>query len=201
MFFFLLFRHYALLKNIYIISFTSPHSPTNGKFLTFEPITLVPIQGCIKLPTTWYSPPPPFLNLYFLPKMFNTLSILFHFIFFSTAMILQRRWYCFPFPLFQVIFFTKVLIFPFPLHTWYFYPTDLIKERLREQGTLYTPVPIQTKLILPELLDKKEVEWLNNYHQTCRDRYVGEALITDRWFFCNIKRSSGNKIDIWCFYN
>ena len=31
-------------------------------------------------------------------------------------------------------------------------------------------VPIQTKMIQPELLTKEEVEWLNNYHQLCRDR-------------------------------
>ena len=31
-------------------------------------------------------------------------------------------------------------------------------------------VPIQTKMIQPELLTSEEVEWLNNYHQLCRDR-------------------------------
>ena len=38
-----------------------------------------------------------------------------------------------------------------------------------EQITL---VPIQTKLILPGLLTDQETDWLNNYHQTCRDRYI-----------------------------
>ena len=35
-----------------------------------------------------------------------------------------------------------------------------------------TLVPIQTKLILPGLLTDQETDWLNNYHQTCRDRYI-----------------------------
>jgi len=38
-----------------------------------------------------------------------------------------------------------------------------------------TVAPIQTKLILAELLTEQEVEWLNNYHQLCRDR-VGPIL-------------------------
>ncbi|XP_023332504.1 xaa-Pro aminopeptidase 1 [Eurytemora carolleeae] len=38
-----------------------------------------------------------------------------------------------------------------------------------------TLVPIQTKLILPGLLTDQETDWLNNYHQTCRDR-VGPLL-------------------------
>jgi Xaa-Pro aminopeptidase len=38
-----------------------------------------------------------------------------------------------------------------------------------------TLVPIQTKLILPTLLTDQETDWLNNYHQTCRDR-VGALL-------------------------
>jgi len=38
-----------------------------------------------------------------------------------------------------------------------------------------TVVPIQTKLILAELLTQQELDWLNNYHQTCRDR-VGPLL-------------------------
>ena len=33
-----------------------------------------------------------------------------------------------------------------------------------------TVVPIQTKMILPELMTKQELDWLNNYHQLCRDR-------------------------------
>ena len=34
-----------------------------------------------------------------------------------------------------------------------------------------TVVPIQTKMIAPELLTKQEIDWINNYHQLCRDRY------------------------------
>lgn len=33
-----------------------------------------------------------------------------------------------------------------------------------------TVVPIQSKLIQADLMTKQEVEWLNGYHQTCRDR-------------------------------
>ena len=33
-----------------------------------------------------------------------------------------------------------------------------------------TVAPIQTKMILPELMTSQEIEWLNNYHQLCRDR-------------------------------
>ena len=36
-------------------------------------------------------------------------------------------------------------------------------------------VPIQQKMIVPGLLTREEVEWLNNYHQVCRDR-VGPIL-------------------------
>jgi len=38
-----------------------------------------------------------------------------------------------------------------------------------------TVAPIQTKMILPELMTSQEIEWLNNYHQLCRDR-VGPIL-------------------------
>jgi len=38
-----------------------------------------------------------------------------------------------------------------------------------------TVVPIQTKLILPDLMTRQEIDWLNNYHQLCRDR-VGPIL-------------------------
>ena len=31
-----------------------------------------------------------------------------------------------------------------------------------------TLTPIQSKLILPELLTKEELEWLNEYHEKCR---------------------------------
>ena len=34
-----------------------------------------------------------------------------------------------------------------------------------------TVVPIQTKLILPDLMTRQEIDWLNNYHQLCRDRW------------------------------
>ena len=33
-----------------------------------------------------------------------------------------------------------------------------------------TVAPIQTKMILSELMTAQEIEWLNNYHQLCRDR-------------------------------
>ena len=33
-----------------------------------------------------------------------------------------------------------------------------------------TVAPIQTKMILPELMTSQELEWVNNYHQLCRDR-------------------------------
>ena len=33
-----------------------------------------------------------------------------------------------------------------------------------------TVVPIQSKMIMADLMTKQEVEWLNGYHQTCRDR-------------------------------
>jgi Xaa-Pro aminopeptidase len=36
-----------------------------------------------------------------------------------------------------------------------------------------TVVPIQAKMILAELMTQQELEWLNTYHQTCRDRYAG----------------------------
>eukprot|EP00090_Calanus_glacialis_P043927 TRINITY_DN7796_c0_g1_i1.p1 TRINITY_DN7796_c0_g1~~TRINITY_DN7796_c0_g1_i1.p1 ORF type:complete len:620 (+),score=228.62 TRINITY_DN7796_c0_g1_i1:83-1942(+) len=38
-----------------------------------------------------------------------------------------------------------------------------------------TVVPIQAKMILAELMTQQELEWLNAYHQTCRDR-VGPIL-------------------------
>ena len=33
-----------------------------------------------------------------------------------------------------------------------------------------TVVPIQKKMIVPGLMTREEVEWLNTYHQLCRDR-------------------------------
>ena len=33
-----------------------------------------------------------------------------------------------------------------------------------------TVAPIQTKMIMPELMTRTELDWLNNYHQLCRDR-------------------------------
>jgi len=38
-----------------------------------------------------------------------------------------------------------------------------------------TVVPIQARMILPELMTRQELDWLNSYHQTCRDR-VGPLL-------------------------
>lgn len=50
----------------------------------------------------------------------------------------------------------------------------------RDRGFLtfktITYVPIQTKLIDPSLLTKKEVDWLNSYHMECRNK-VGELLL------------------------
>jgi len=51
-------------------------------------------------------------------------------------------------------------------------------EKSRSQFLTFTPVtvvPIQTKLILAELMTRQEIDWLNAYHQTCRDR-VGPLL-------------------------
>ena len=39
-----------------------------------------------------------------------------------------------------------------------------------------TLVPIQTKMIMPELLSEKEITWLNDYHLKCRD-VVGKAML------------------------
>lgn len=54
------------------------------------------------------------------------------------------------------------------------------EHNFRERGFLtfktVTMVPIQTKLIDPALLTKKEVEWLNAYHTECREK-VGELLL------------------------
>jgi len=33
-----------------------------------------------------------------------------------------------------------------------------------------TVVPIQQKMIVADMLSKKELDWLNDYHQTCRDK-------------------------------
>jgi len=53
------------------------------------------------------------------------------------------------------------------------------KFNFRERGYLtfetITLVPIQTKLLEPSLLTSEEIEWLDNYHQQCRD-VVGKAL-------------------------
>ncbi|KAI1305957.1 Xaa-Pro aminopeptidase 1 [Halotydeus destructor] len=53
------------------------------------------------------------------------------------------------------------------------------KYNFRNQGFLafdtITLVPIQTKLLDPTLLTRDEVEWLDKYHETCRD-IVGAAL-------------------------
>jgi len=51
-------------------------------------------------------------------------------------------------------------------------------EKSRTPFLTFTPVtvvPIQTKLILAELMTRQELDWLNAYHQTCRDR-VGPLL-------------------------
>ncbi|XP_045110270.1 xaa-Pro aminopeptidase 1-like [Portunus trituberculatus] len=54
------------------------------------------------------------------------------------------------------------------------------EHNFRDRGFLtfktVTMVPIQTKLIDPALLTKKEVEWLNAYHAECREK-VGELLL------------------------
>lgn len=43
-----------------------------------------------------------------------------------------------------------------------------------------TVVPVQTKMICPELMTRQELDWLNTYHQTCRDR-VGPLLQELGW--------------------
>ena len=40
-----------------------------------------------------------------------------------------------------------------------------------------TVVPIQTKLILPDLMTRQEIDWLNNYHQLCRDRWGDQSIM------------------------
>jgi Xaa-Pro aminopeptidase len=53
------------------------------------------------------------------------------------------------------------------------------KYNFRDRGYLtfetITLVPIQAKLLEPSLLTSEEVEWLDVYHQTCRD-VVGKAM-------------------------
>lgn len=39
-----------------------------------------------------------------------------------------------------------------------------------------TQVPIQLKMIIPELLNEEEIIWLNNYHTRCREE-VGAVLL------------------------
>jgi len=57
-------------------------------------------------------------------------------------------------------------------------PADT-KHNFQERNFLtfetVTVVPIQTKMIDPELMSRSELDWLNNYHQLCRDR-VGTLL-------------------------
>lgn len=54
------------------------------------------------------------------------------------------------------------------------------RHNYRERGFLtfktVTLVPIQTKLIDPSMLTKKEIDWLNSYHAECREK-VGEYLL------------------------
>jgi Xaa-Pro aminopeptidase len=53
------------------------------------------------------------------------------------------------------------------------------KYNFRDKGYLtfetITLVPIQTKLLEPSLLTAEEIEWLDNYHQQCRE-VIGKAL-------------------------
>ena len=37
-------------------------------------------------------------------------------------------------------------------------------------------VPIQLKMVVPELLNDHEITWLNNYHTRCREE-VGSVLL------------------------
>jgi len=57
-------------------------------------------------------------------------------------------------------------------------PVEL-KHNFRGKGFLQfepiTLVPIQTKMLVPELLTSKEISWLNDYHATCVER-VGDYL-------------------------
>lgn len=53
------------------------------------------------------------------------------------------------------------------------------KHNFRERGFLtfehVTLVPIQTKLMVPELLTRQEIAWINDYHSESRDK-VGPLL-------------------------
>jgi len=52
------------------------------------------------------------------------------------------------------------------------------QEKSRTQFLTFTPVtvvPVQAKMITAELMTRQELDWLNSYHQTCRDR-VGPLL-------------------------
>ena len=58
-------------------------------------------QGCIKFPTTWHSSPSLFLfKSWFSSPKFSSPFPHPQLIFFSTALVLKGRWYCFPFPFF-----------------------------------------------------------------------------------------------------
>lgn len=46
---------------------------------------------------------------------------------------------------------------------------DAVLNNLLEFETL-TYVPIDRRMILPDMLNSDEVDWLNSYHQTCRDK-------------------------------
>uniref|UniRef100_T1KRQ9 Aminopeptidase P N-terminal domain-containing protein n=2 Tax=Tetranychus urticae TaxID=32264 RepID=T1KRQ9_TETUR len=54
-----------------------------------------------------------------------------------------------------------------------------LEHNFKDRGYLgfetITLVPIQTKLLEPSLLSIEEIEWLDNYHATCRD-VIGKAL-------------------------
>ena len=49
-----------------------------------------------------------------------------------------------------------------------------------------TVVPIQTKLILPDLMTRQEIDWLNNYHQLCRDRWGDQNIMFSTYIIISL---------------
>ena len=49
-----------------------------------------------------------------------------------------------------------------------------------------TVVPIQTKLILPDLMTRQEIDWLNNYHQLCRDRWGDKNIMFSTYIIISL---------------
>ena len=55
-----------------------------------------------------------------------------------------------------------------------------------------TVTPIQKKMIVPELMTKQELEWLNNYHQLCRDRWWNNNAHVQYWYNFSIMKGEGD---------